>query len=69
MKECLDQRPSNFGMHHSHLRGSTVSVSVGLGWDLRVGIFNKFPNAAVAANPGTTQIICVSVTLMGRRGY
>ena len=41
-------------MHHSHLLGSTVSVSVGLRWDLRVGILNKFPNAAVAANPGTT---------------
>ena len=54
MKECLDQRLSNFGMHHSHLLGSTVSVSVGLRWDLRVGILNKFPNAAVAANPGTT---------------
>lgn len=54
----LKQWFSTFSAHHSHLEGflqqmagphPQISDLLGLGWDLRICISNKFPGNAAAA--------------------
>lgn len=63
---------SNEGEHQNNLKdflkfrllGPTCRISIGLGWGLRMYIYNKFSSDADAADPGTIHQEKAELTLM-----